>query len=331
MPNVAYANTNQISGLFTPSTLAHAVFPDVDTSYFPVSIEEAMAVPAVFRALALYSSTGSRLPLSGADWLNHSEGAITPALRIATTIQDLILIGASVWQVKRTGGVIVDAFRVHPSRWSITTEGNIAIDGTVMADNQVLYFSSLLPQGFLESGRDSVRQYTSIARTINNRSAVPEPLVLIKETSDFQPTLDEIDDLQESLDATLNSGRGGRVYVPNGLDIVPFGGSDSANTMMIDARQAIRTDLANFLGISAAMLDGINSGASDIYINALQSKNEFLEFSLKTWTEPIADRLAQPDACNAPIKFDYSDFDSLKDAAGNTGSPRESNILNEEA
>ena len=330
MPNLAYANTNQVSGLFTPSTLAMAVFPDVDTSYFPVSVEEAMSVPAVFRGVQLYSSTGSRLPLVGPEWLARSEGAITPALRLATTIQDLILIGACVWQVKRTAGVITDAFRVHPSRWNTTTDGHIAIDGYVMPDTQVLYFSSLMPTGFLTAGRDSVRHYTSISKTINNRSAVPEPVVLVTETSDTQALPEEIDDLKEGLTRSLTEDRGGLVYVPYGLEVTSFGGSDSANSMMIEARQAVRTDLANFLGISAAMLDGNISGASDIYINALQSKNEFAEFGLKTWTEPIVDRLSQPDACDSTIKFDYSEFDSLQDAAGNTGSPRPSNTLNNE-
>lgn len=315
-----------LAGFFTtPAEIAAAVFPDFDFTEFPVTQEEALAVPAVSRALALYSSIASRLPLEGPAWLSQGNEALTPALRIAQTVQDLILHGASVWGVARDGETITYAERIHPSRWGVTNDGHVKVDNKKVPDQSVIFFPSLMPVGLLTAARHSIRQYTSICRTITNRTAVPEPAVLIEQTSDFIGTPEEIDATIENLQEVLANRRGGILYVPQGIAIRAFGASDSANAMMIEARNALRTDLANFLNITAAILDGTQSGASDVYTNALQSKNELLEFSIKTFTEPIADRLSQPDAAGTKVTFDYSSFDTPADSAGNVGAPRATN------
>jgi hypothetical protein len=178
-----------------------------------------------------------------------------------------------------------------------------------------------MPAGFLEVARDSIRQYRNITQTINNRTAVPEPVVLIKETSDLRPTNDEIEDMREQLQDSLTSGRGGFAYVPHGIDIVGYGATDSANSLMLEGREALRKDLANFLGIPVGLLDGTN-GDSSTYQNAVDERNELLELTLKTWTEPLADRLSQDD-CTPPgvkISVDYSTFRTQVSAKGNTES-----------
>ncbi|WP_235564476.1 hypothetical protein, partial [Arthrobacter sp. Soil762] len=111
------------------------------------------------------------------------------------------------------------------------------------------------------------------------------------------------------LEASIHK-RGGIVYQPKGLEIHGFGGSDSANTMMLEARNAVRVDISNFLGVSAALLDGNGGGNADVYQNAVDERNETLELSLKTWTEPIADRLSQDDVTPPGVKItvDYSSF-----------------------
>jgi phage portal protein BeeE len=90
--------------------------------------------------------------------------------------------------------------------------------------------------------------------------------------------------------------------------------------MLIQARMAVRTDIANFLGINSAMLDG-STGSNDVYSNALQSKSELLELSIKTFTEPIASRLSQNDvtAPGTKVIFDYSSYEVIEDARGNIG------------
>ena len=80
--------------LSDPIDLAQVIFPDLDTSEYPVTIGEAMTVPAVSRAIALYSTLSSRFVLAANDgsasWLTTGYGPLTPQMRIAFTVQDLI-------------------------------------------------------------------------------------------------------------------------------------------------------------------------------------------------------------------------------------------------
>ncbi|MDN8680276.1 hypothetical protein Q0L73_14220, partial [Staphylococcus aureus] len=76
------------------------------------------------------------------------------------------------------------------------------------------------------------------------------------------------------------------------LDIRELGTSEVS--MLTEARNAVRLDVANFLNINAAMLDG-DSGASDNYSNNLQNLIELIGLSLEEFMNPIAQRLTQPD------------------------------------
>lgn len=332
-PATGFAQSSQVTGLFSPSTLALAIFPDVDTSAFPVDAATALTVPAVQRGIQIFSSVGSRLPLKATDadgndvdlpFLNHTEGPITPAKRTSGIIQDLIFHNASLIQVVRDADGYVSAFAHVPAHlWSLDANGNILVNGKKASSDDVVYVPSIMPAGFLEVARDSVRQYRNIVRTINNRTAAPEPVVIVAETEDVAPTDEEIDQALASLANALQSERGGIVYQPKGLEIKGFGATDSANALMLEARNALRVDISNFLGISADMLDGSGGGNSQVYANSVDSRNELSELSLKTWTEPLADRLSQDD-CTPPgikISVDYSLFDAFVSAKGNTESP----------
>lgn len=336
-PATGFPQSTQISGLFTPSTLALALFPDTDTSLYPVDAATALTVPAVQRGLQIFSSVGSRLPLTATDadgntvdlpWLTTTQGAITPQKRTASVIQDLIFFNHAVLQVERDGdGYITAAEHLPVGYWTIDAQGFICINGKRVDQDSVVYIPSLMPMGFLEVARDSIRQYRNITQTINNRTAAPEPVVMVKETQPLEATADEVDDMLEQLQDSLTNKRGGTVYVPHGLDIVGFGSTDSANALMLEARNALRVDVSNFLGLSAALLDGSGGGNSDVYQNAVDERNELLELSLKTWTEPIADRLSQDD-CTPPgvkVSVDYSSFRSEVSGKANTESPVASN------
>jgi hypothetical protein len=314
-------------GIIAPydSHLLSVIFPNIDESAFPVTVADAMTVPAVSRAVQIYSSVSSQFELQASTgslpWLTETEGAITAALRIAFTVQDLIFFNESLWIcAKNDAGFVTDAVHVARDRWSADAKGVVKVDNNSVNQDELIYFRGLLPMGFLEAGRNSVRHALNIARTINNRSAVPEPVTLIKETGSIEADEDEIDALLARMSATLQNNGGGLVHVPKDLDVVGYGASDSNNTMLIQARMAVRTDIANFLGINSAMLDG-STGSNDVYSNALQSKSELLELSIKTFTEPIASRLSQNDvtAPGTKVIFDYSSYEVIEDARGNIG------------
>jgi hypothetical protein len=293
-----------------------------------------MAIPAVSAALGIYSGVCSRFPLTatnGAEWLTTTAGSVTPQLRIASLVQDLIFHNGAVLYVTRDeAGYVNDAIRVHPNRWSIATDGSIQIDGKPVPQASIIFIAGLKPQGFLVSARTSVRHAAALERTILNRAANPSPITVIAETQISEASTEEIDGLLESYRAARQSENGGIVFQPFGLEVKDYGQSDSASQMLIAARMAVRTDLANHLNISSAMVDG-TTGNSDIYSNALQSKSELLELSLKLFTEPIANRLSQPDVVPPGVKvtFDYSSYEVSADAKGNIGTAVEEDPTND--
>lgn len=283
-----------------------------------------MTIPAVSAAIGIYSGVCSRFPLTAtnnAAWLINTQGSVTPQLRIAALVQDLIFHNGAVLFVTRDAdGYVADAIRVHPNRWSIDQDGAVLIDNKPFDQNSIIFIAGLKPQGFLVSARNSVRHAAALEQTILNRSLTPSPITLIKETQEARATTEEIDDLMDSFAELRRNTNGGNGYVPFGFDVVPYSSSDDSGQLLIAARMAARTDLANHLNLSSAMVDGL-VGNSDVYSNALQSKSELLELSLKLFTEPIANRLSQPDVVptGVTVSFDYRSFEVTEDAKGNIG------------
>lgn len=309
----AYALQPQIQSIWTPSTLQQIFFPGQDT-LTPITVYEAMSLPAVNAAIGLISGIASRFPLSGPDWLNaKDQGALTPEVRIATTIQDLVFYNQAIWNVERDAdGYVSAAVRVSPTRVFVDREGYVHLDGEIVDQSEIIFFYGPKPVGFLEAARFSVRHALSLQQTILNRATNPSPVVLIKETSaDIQASESEIQAAMQAYKTARQSDGGGAVFVPFGLEISPFGSYDDG-AMLINAREAVRTDLAGHLGIDAIWVAGSITDAS-IYKNEQMNLHNLLETSLKIWTETIASRLSQNDVVpeGVEVKFLYSELEDL--------------------
>lgn len=306
------------------SHLATVLLGDpVDPTAGPVSVTDALAVPPVARALALYSSVAATFPLvteaaNPPAWLTTTSGPLTPGHRTASTLQDLIFQGKSLWSMERTDageGYVHVPFDL----WKVNEAGDVCdTDGKVQED--VIYFPSLLPAGFLSFGRASVHHYHGIMRAILDRSNNPTPITELKITDQGGITPEELKAAQDSYAQARRAKNGAITFTPAGIDLHLHDVPADAAAMLTEARNAVRLDMANFLNINAAMLDG-NSGTSDNYSNTLQNSNEFLTLSLSTWLTPIEDRLSQADVIGAPVRFDTARFDAYANtsAAGNTG------------
>lgn len=309
------------------SHLAPVLFPNLADSLLPVSSGEALQVPPVTRALFLYSTIAAGFPLvtsnGAADWLNTTEGAVTPAHRTASIIQSLILRGAScLWVERDDEGYVSKADHIPDSWWSINSDGFILINNELVNQSSVVYIPSLLPTGFLEYGKATIRQYLSICSTITNRAANPTPLLEIHITDDFEGEPEELQETLENWAAARQSPNGAVAITPKGIELnTPGAQANEDGAMLLQARNAVRLDVANFLNINAAMLDG-NNGTSDTYSNTLQNQSELINLSLDSFLKPIEARLSQDDVTRPGItvSFDRSKFDALPDAKGNTGS-----------
>lgn len=284
---------------------------------------DAYKVPAISKALALYAGTVSncrvieddtREPLPG--WINATDDAITPGMRMAALVSDLILYREAVWLVTRDGDGITAAMHLPRDTWDLNPAGEVTIQGKPLPSENVIYFQSLRPVGLLVAAADSIEHYHDMTRTIRSRGKNPIPMVEIHVTEECTLTKTEIQQVVDDWATARQSENGAVAVTPPGIEL-KMHATPGSGEWLIEARNALRLDVANFTNLPAALLEG-NSGSSGTYENTLQNKDEYVTLSLAEWTGPIEQRLSQPDVFGKPVRLDVSGLTVL-DARGNTG------------
>jgi hypothetical protein len=256
-------------------------------------------------------------------WLNKTWNAIPAGKRRAGLVQDILLHNQALLAVERQDGKIVDALHWPKASWQLDAQGNIQTYGegrwsTLPDQSKFVWVPGLLPMSFMEYAAESIAQYVGLCKTISQRSKSPIPLVELKVTEDWEGTKAELAAAQKAWNTARESEGGATAVTPRGVNVIVHpGGEDQA--MLIQARNAIRIDFANYVNLNASIVDG-NTGASDTYSNTLQDANEFLRLSLGLFTLPITQRLSQDDVTpeGLDLAWDHSKFD-LTPAQGNTG------------
>jgi hypothetical protein len=285
----------------------------------------ALSVPPIARAVQLYSTAAAKLPATGAgDWWTAGNGAMSAEARLAGIVQSLFFHGRAVLWVSRDGsGKIANALLLPGAVFSLDLFGRVLLKGQPLPpalESQLLYIPSLLPQGFLSFGKDAVNHYLGLRDSILSRSRNPIPVVELKVKDQFEVTADELETARKNWQVARTSDNGAVAVTPYGIDVIIHG--DKADTSMLtEARNAVRLDVANFANINASLLDG-NNGTSDTYSNTLQNKDEFTDLSLDTFLLPIEARLSMPDVAGVggePFRFDRGALEFAPAAVGNTG------------
>lgn len=281
----------------------------------------ALSVPAVSRAVQLYSTAAAKLPAKGAGaWWSNGSGALTPEDRTAALVQSLMFHGKAVlWVNRDAAGTIVECLPLPAGLFSLDLFGRVMVRGALVERQEnFIYIKSFLPQGFLTFGKGSIEHYLGIRDAILSRSRNPIPVVELKVKDQFEVTPAELETARKNWQVARTSDNGAVAVTPYGIDVIVHG--EAADTSMLgEARNAVRLDVANFLNINASLLDG-NNGTSDTYSNTLQNKDEFTDLSLDTFLVPIEARLSMPDVSTGdPFRFDRSVLDVSPPAVGNTG------------
>ena len=313
-----------------------------------VTVGKALAVPPVARAVALYSTVIASFDLdavegsapiwaqqTGAVASNFGTASTTPGHRWALMLQDLLFTNATLlWKdnIDSEYRPVDGLSHVARNRWSLDSEGYVEIDGTRQDTRHLVLVEGIMPAGFLDYGQASVNHYHQLQTAILNRASMPAPLLdLHINDANFQPAdavygengelleEGELEEMARKWGEARRSPNGAVAISPHWLDVKALG--DGRMDMLVEARNAVRLDVANYLNINAAMLDG-NNGTSDTYSNTLQNQNELLNLSMRMFLQPIEARLSQNDVTpeGTVLKFDTSKFDTTTDAKGNAGS-----------
>jgi hypothetical protein len=320
----------QGSALRSPDSSAGlAAIYGVDTTGLqgPVSVGQALSVPAVSRAVDLYTAAISQMTLTASEvsedtrWLDWTDGPLSPAHRNVQIFMDLFWYRWSCLAVARNAaGHVVNGVHIPQHLWDFDGFGNIRVEGMPVNQDEVLFIPSFKQLGFLDFAQSTVRHYLSMGQTIEDRAANPTPMVGIKVTDDMVADDAEVDKALEEWAKARTAPGGATAFIPPGVDIVTPGADKDDSAMLTEARNAARLDAANFTNLPAAMLDG-NSGTTDQYSNTLQNANEFLTLSVSLFTRAIESRLSQDDVTpeGVTVSFNSPSFDTLAPATGNVG------------
>lgn len=306
-----YASTGTLHPMIATDLLSEEVLAQL-----PLSREIAMSVPAVSKArnllvatigkFALKAYQGTDLLATQPEFLYRSESTVTPYERMAWTVDDLIFYGYSVWLVERDATGRIARADYCPSRYVQITDGHILIDEQPVTAEEIILFNSPF-EGLLTVAARTIRAAVDQESSWAGRAQNPVPIIELHQTDDAMDQ-DEVKAFVDAWAKARTSKNGAIGYTPPSLEIRTHG--EVKADMMIEGRNAVRTDIGSFVNIRASMLDGTMGIDSLTYSTTEGERNSFYEFDLPFWTDPITARLSMDDVVDpgASVRFEmYSD------------------------
>ena len=313
----------RLASPYTPGMATSILAADwlgAQADLLPVSRVQAMTVPAVVAARNLICVPTSRGFLEAfrydrrlttqPRWLTRTDSDVPPQTRLLWTLDDLLFGGFAVWGVDRdSAGRIGDAVRIPPERWDFDPDGSLLVDDRTVNRDQVILFLGR-DEGLLTTGATAVRQSLAIARAVTQRAENPAPVTLLKETleqgrSDGTDPDDlveledgttapanEVADLMDAFASARRRRDGANLYVPYGIDVVPFG--EGQPQFYEQARNAATLDIARLTGIPGSQLEASQVAASLTYETQEGARGLLLDRQ-SDWAGLIDARLSMDD------------------------------------
>lgn len=330
-------NSYPRSGIVSPwqqGQLSQIVWSDIfGAEANIVSRADAMTIPAVAKARQILVSAIAKFPLRALEndsdvteqhaWLYDTDGEVSPWHRMAWTIDDLIFSGWSLWGVERdASGAIVRADRCPIERWQVTPAGVIQItdeNGNYIdaeADSVILIPGPF--EGLLKIGSRTIRAGAKLEASVLTKSQNPIPAIELHATTDDPLEPDEVLALVNAWASARNDENGAIAFTPHNIEIRAHGSTEAS--LLIEGRNFLRMDIGAFLGIPAALMDASLSTASLTYSTNEGQRNEFADYTLPYWVEPIQQRLSMDDVVPAGtrVRFDFSELFTIPNAPTGT-------------
>ena len=327
--NVSFTSSGSI-GLASDFTTTLKTLVGPSVGFREAGEAQAYSVPPVARAAQLYATAAAKVELKDAAgnppvWLAPGYTALTPGGTMSALVLSLFFHGKAVCFTGRDdAGNVTSILPLPTNDFTLDMFGRVLLKGALVDQTKFIFIRSVLGQGLLEFGADSITHYLGLRDSILSRSRNPIPVVELKLTDNFTASPKEITDAQTAWQVARSATNGAVALTPAGIDVVIHG--DKADTSMLsEARNEVRKDVANFANMNSSLLEG-NNGQSDTYSNTLQDKDEFVDLSLDTFLVPIEQRFSQLDISpGGKLTFDRAAFRGAvaPAAQGNAGTATE--------
>ena len=250
--------------------------------------------------LELYKkSTGEQLqsPL----WLDQPDIRQPRAVTLAYTIDSLIFYGVSYW---RCTSLYADDGRPSGFEWvantrvTVTTDAKgyevqyYSVDGArvpMSGIGSLVTFQSLLP-GVLETGARTIQAALDVQKAAAISAATPMPTGIIRNQGADLPEAQV-----QGLLAAFKSARQNRstAYLTSTLDYQTVGFSPKEMTYN-ESSQYLSTEIARLMNVPAFMVSS-DMNNSMTYQNVLDSRKEYVAYSLQPYICAVEERLSMDD------------------------------------
>lgn len=277
-----------------------------------VTREQAIQIPALSRARQLIVSTIPRLPLTATQgdtdtdvptWLTSSIGALSPFHRMLWTVDDLFFYGWALWALDRDAdGAIVAAARVPYDQWQFTDAGEVKINDTVAAEDEVMLIPGI-GEGILQFGAATLSEAINLANAVQRAAETPNANIELHQTNDAPMTQEQVRELIAGWAKARRGENGGVAYTSNGIEVREHGAA--MEHLLIQGRNAVAVDVARHAGIPATMIDATLSGSSISYQNTSARMSELITFGLSPILSAVAARLSQDDITPPGMQINF--------------------------
>jgi hypothetical protein len=289
------------------------------TDVAPVTRAEAMSVPAYARARSVLTSIIPAIPLRAyrgpldADvtslprvtpqpsWINGTNQAVAPALRMIQTVDDLLFYGVSCWS--RVNGAPDAAGRAYPlrmdrlpmERWTINADGHVCVDNLDGRGHQVVRSDAvcLIPgphEGLLVYAAEAIRHAKDLEKAVARASSNPTPHTELRQVAGDPLTDAQIDEMLTRYAARRRMTDGAVSFLNASIESKGVGSFDSH--MMLGGRNAAAVDAARHAGLPADVVDAAGE-KSLTYANVRDNDKRVLSYGASSYLLCISGALSQ--------------------------------------
>jgi len=318
-------NTKKVEAQYAPAVMLDSYgYNSVGASFGYGAMDRALAVqvPAVNRCANLVKGVIGYLPLklykksTGEElgsplWLDQPDIRQPRSVTISATVDSLIFYGSAYWRITE-----VYSSDMRPARFEWVANTRVTAQ-TNPRGTEILYYmvdqeqvpmigiGSLitfqgLTQGVLQTAGRTIQAALDLEKAASVSAATPMATGFLKNTGADMPEAQV-----QGLLAAWKSARQNRstAYLTSTLSYEPVGFSPK-DMMYSEAQQYLATQIARAMNVPAYYISA-DMNNSMTYQNILESRKEFVAYSLQPYICAIEDRLSMDDVTNRgnTVKF----------------------------